>query len=90
MNARLKPLKPNDIPDRELFEKKCSRDREFTCLFAKSKLPLTFVFISLQIVHRDLACRNILVGYNRVCKVADFGLAKKVGDNGIYQRTEQV
>ncbi|XP_066932854.1 ephrin type-A receptor 4-B-like isoform X2 [Clytia hemisphaerica] len=43
----------------------------------------------LNIVHRDLACRNILVGYNRVCKVADFGLAKKVGDNGIYQRTEQ-
>jgi len=31
-----------------------------------------------------------LVGYNRVCKVADFGLAKKVNDEGVYQRTEQV
>lgn len=41
-------------------------------------------------MHRDLACRNILVGYNRICKIADFGLARKVNDSGIYRRENQV
>ena len=35
-------------------------------------------------IHRDLAARNILVGENRVCKVADFGLARVI-DEDIYE-----
>lgn len=30
-------------------------------------------------VHRDLAARNVLVGERNVCKIADFGLTKKIG-----------
>jgi fyn-related kinase len=35
-------------------------------------------------IHRDLAARNILVADNRVCKVADFGLARVI-DEDIYE-----
>jgi proto-oncogene tyrosine-protein kinase Ret len=31
---------------------------------------------SIPIVHRDLACRNILVDENKVLKISDFGLAR--------------
>ncbi|KAK8380451.1 hypothetical protein O3P69_016794 [Scylla paramamosain] len=38
------------------------------------------------IVHRDLATRNVLLGEDKVCKVADFGLARDVANNRIYER----
>ena len=38
----------------------------------------------LGIVHRDLACRNVLVGENKVLKISDFGLAR---ENDIYIKT---
>ncbi|ROT74666.1 putative flocculation protein FLO11 isoform X2 [Penaeus vannamei] len=43
---------------------------------------------SRGIIHRDLASRNILVDHNKVCKIADFGLARSVKDLGsdIYEQ----
>ncbi|XP_066961892.1 tyrosine kinase receptor Cad96Ca-like isoform X1 [Macrobrachium rosenbergii] len=38
------------------------------------------------IIHRDLAARNVLVGEDKVCKVADFGFARDVANNHIYAR----
>ena len=40
-------------------------------------------------VHRDLACRNILVGTNKVLKISDFGLARQLNDNMIYYRSTE-
>uniref|UniRef100_A0A8C5R727 Tyrosine-protein kinase n=1 Tax=Leptobrachium leishanense TaxID=445787 RepID=A0A8C5R727_9ANUR len=36
---------------------------------------------SKKVVHRDLASRNILVGEDLVCKIADFGLARLLKDD---------
>lgn len=45
-------------------------------------------YISSQgIIHRDLASRNILVSKDKVCKVADFGFARRVSDDCAYERT---
>uniref|UniRef100_A0A183A9Y9 Protein kinase domain-containing protein n=1 Tax=Echinostoma caproni TaxID=27848 RepID=A0A183A9Y9_9TREM len=39
-------------------------------------------FISAQgYVHRDLAARNILLDAKNRCKISDFGLARKIGEN---------
>lgn len=38
------------------------------------------------VIHRDLAARNILVGEDKICKVADFGFARDVANNRIYER----
>lgn len=39
------------------------------------------------IIHRDLASRNILVSKDKICKVADFGFARRVNDECAYERT---
>jgi serine/threonine protein kinase len=37
---------------------------------------------SMNLIHRDLACRNVLVGENKILKVSDFGLSKEI--DGVY------
>ncbi|XP_022802389.1 proto-oncogene tyrosine-protein kinase receptor Ret-like [Stylophora pistillata] len=41
---------------------------------------------SIPIIHRDLAARNVLVGEGETCKVTDFGMARDVLEDNIYQR----
>ncbi|XP_070557265.1 fibroblast growth factor receptor 4-like [Ptychodera flava] len=45
---------------------------------------------SKQCTHRDLAARNVLVGHERCCKISDFGLARRVSDSFVEQRTTQM
>ena len=39
---------------------------------------------ALNVIHRDLACRNVLVGEGKVLKIADFGLSR---DTDLYVST---
>lgn len=39
---------------------------------------------SLNIIHRDLACRNILVGEGKQLKISDFGMARSVSFNEVH------
>ncbi|XP_068685571.1 fibroblast growth factor receptor 1-like isoform X2 [Montipora foliosa] len=41
---------------------------------------------SRSIIHRDLAARNVLVGERETCKVTDFGMARDVHQENIYER----
>ena len=36
----------------------------------------------MNVIHRDLACRNVLVGENKILKISDFGLSKEI--DGVY------
>ena len=51
---------------------------------------LTFSLCRHQIVHRDLAARNVLVGETENCKVTDFGMARDIHQDNIYQRRTKV
>ncbi|XP_067030266.1 fibroblast growth factor receptor 1-like isoform X2 [Acropora muricata] len=39
-----------------------------------------------KVVHRDLAARNVLVGERETCKITDFGMARDVQEEDIYER----
>lgn len=38
-------------------------------------------------VHRDLACRNILIDENKNLKISDFGMSRVVTGDDIYVKT---
>ena len=40
--------------------------------------PLQEFLASLNVLHRDLACRNILMAHDKVLKLADFGLSREL------------
>ena len=41
----------------------------------------------MEIIHRDLACRNVLVGDGKTLKIADFGLSRIVAEGDAYVKT---
>ncbi|XP_067056838.1 fibroblast growth factor receptor 2-like isoform X2 [Acropora muricata] len=44
-------------------------------------------YLSLRkVIHRDLAARNVLVGERETCKMTDFGMARDVQEENIYER----
>ena len=46
--------------------------------------------LSDQILHRDLATRNILVGEGKLCKITNFGLAQDIVEIHQYEKYWQV
>ena len=45
---------------------------------------------SLGIVHRDLACRNILVDEGKVLKISDLGMSRETDEIYVQKRTGRV
>ena len=43
----------------------------------------------LQIINRDLEARNVFVGERETCKVTDFGMARDVQQENIYERKKK-
>ena len=67
----------------------------FFCLFCALWLFIVCTYLlisqdylsSLGIVHRDLACRNILVGEGKALKISDFGMSRLLPPDEVYVPT---
>ena len=55
-------------------------------------LPVTISLriVFHQIIRRDLAARNVLVGEGEKCKVTDFGMSRNVQEDEIYTRKSRI
>ena len=51
---------------------------------------LCYFLVGHKCIHRDLACRNVLVGNGLVGKVADFGMARDISKDGQCIKTSAV
>ena len=58
----------------------------FFCVFWTEHHAIT----QRQVLHGDLAARNILLADDRVVKIADFGLAREVYRSGNYKKKGEV
>ena len=66
---------------------KSHKNRE---LSRKYKPLLPFSSLTFQVIHRDVAARNVLVGEKETCKITDFGMARDVQEEDIYERKTKV
>lgn len=62
----------------------------FSCTDLKSQEIYPFAFSQEYLakkgfIHRDLAARNVLVGKNKIAKVADFGMTRQAYEERVYQ-----
>lgn len=48
------------------------------------------MILFLQVLHGDLAARNILLAEDNIVKICDFGLARSIYKNDEYQKKENV
>ena len=60
----------------------CICNHSFTYVMMALKLP--------QIVHCDLAARNILIAEGFVLKISDFGMARDVSEKEYYRKSPKV
>lgn len=63
-----------------LFEKK-------NAIQIKGSTKSRWIF---QVLHGDLAARNVLLAEDNIVKICDFGLARSIYKNDEYQKKENV
>ena len=74
----------------EFYINICDDNNIFTIRKYGSLSKTSFIqlwLVQCQVVHRDLATRNILVAEGRVCKISDFGMSRDVYTDLAYTKT---